>query len=503
MQLQDLVSMRAQERPDALAVIDPQQRLSYGQLDRWANRMAHALQAQGVEPGDRVGIWLNKSVYGVAAMQAILRLGAAYVPLDPLSPATRIASILEDCQIKVLITTRQRAQQLAPFDQTVATLFIAEKSEQVQDWHNFPDRPVDQTVAVDADRLAYILYTSGSTGKPKGVCISHRNALAFVEWAVKELKLTAEDRLSNHAPFHFDLSVFDLYAAFMSGAPVYLIPEGMSYLPGRLVEFITTHRITTWYSVPSALVMMIEDGGLLDMETIPLRNLIFAGEPFPINHLRRLFQRWHPAVRFFNFYGPTETNVCTYYEVKDLSDNQQTPVPIGRACSGDQVWLCQVDGHDVNPGEEGILMVSGPTVMLGYWGSELQGDQPYSTGDRVKRLADGNYVYLGRNDHMVKVRGHRIELGEIEAVLGQHPAIKEVVVTVIGTGLKARIVAFIVGHETVPTLLELKRHCAGHLPRHMIIDDVEALGSLPRTGTGKVNRLRLSQLYQEEKQWLS
>ncbi len=489
MQLQDLVSTRAQLKPNALAVLDSQQGLTYAELDRLANQMAYALQAQGVGPGDRVGIWLHKSVYGVVAMQAILRLGAAYVPLDPLNPIARVTSILEDCQIKLMVTTRMRAQQLSSSDQEVTFLFVSD----TEDWCNYPEHPIEVSFATDEHRLAYILYTSGSTGKPKGVCISHRNALAFVEWTVTELNLSAEDRLANHAPFHFDLSVFDLYAAFMSGASVYLITEDMSYAPERLVEFIATHQITTWYSVPSVLVMMIEAGGLLNLENVSLRNLIFAGEPFSIKHLRQIFEHWSPAVRFFNFYGPTETNVCTYYEVKDLPANQHTPVPIGQACSGDKVWACKEDGQEVAPGEEGILMVSGPTVMLGYWGGELQGDKPYFTGDRVKRLGDGNYVYLGRNDYMVKVRGHRIELGEIEAVLGQYPALKEVVMGVRGNGLTARLVAFIVGdeHEPPPTLLELKRYCAEHLPRHKIIDDVHICDSFPRTSTGKVDRLKL------------
>ncbi len=489
MQLQDLVSTSVQLKPNALAVLDSQQGLTYAELDRLVNQMAYALQAQGVGPGDRVGIWLHKSVYGVVAMQAVLRLGAAYVPLDPLSPVARINTILEDCQIKLMVTTRMCAQQLSSPDQEIAFLFVSD----TEAWRNYPDYPLEATFTPDEHRLAYILYTSGSTGKPKGVCISHHNALAFVEWAVEELKLSAEDRLANHAPFHFDLSVFDLYAAFMSGASVYLITEDMSYAPERLIEFIVTHQITTWYSVPSVLVMMIEAGGLLNLENVPLCNLIFAGEPFSIKHLRQIFERWSPAVRFFNFYGPTETNVCTYYEVKDLPANQHTPAPIGQACSGNRIWACQEGGQEVAPGEEGILMVSGPTVMLGYWGGELQGDKPYFTGDRVKRLGNGNYIYLGRNDHMVKVRGHRIELGEIEAVLGQYPALKEVVMGVRGNGLTARLVAFIVGdeHKPSPTLLELKRYCAEHLPRHMIIDDVHICDSFPRTSTGKVDRLKL------------
>ncbi|MEM7125451.1 MAG: amino acid adenylation domain-containing protein [Chloroflexota bacterium] len=502
-QLQNLVSMSAKSNPNGLAIVDTHQSVTYAQLDGLANQMVHALQAQGIRLGDRVGIWLHKSVYGVVAMQAVLRLGAAYVPLDPLCPPSRVMSIVQDCQLKVLVTTRTRTQQLgqdlASTNESIGYVFISDSldgtEESQENWCKYPSHPAPIEIERDEDRLAYILYTSGSTGKPKGVCISHRNALAFVRWAVEELNISADDRLANHAPFHFDLSVFDLYAAFMSGASVYLFAEDRSYVPGRLVEFLTTHQITIWYSVPSVLVMMIEDGGLLELESLSLRHLIFAGEPFSIKHLRQLFERWSPMVRFFNFYGPTETNVCTYYEVKTLSCKQQSPVPIGRACSGNHVWAANPEGSEVSPGEEGNLMVSGPTVMLGYWGAEPQQGQTYSTGDRVKQLADGNYLFLGRLDQQVKVRGHRIELGDVETVLDQHPAIKEVAVVVRDSGLAARLLAFFVNDVSTPspTLLELKCHCAQHLPRHMIIDTAEELVSLPRTSTGKIDRLKLTQ----------
>jgi amino acid adenylation domain-containing protein len=494
MSLKDLLIKSAERTPEALAIRGPDDSITYGELDRLANRIARALAELGVRKGDRVGIWLEKSVKAVAAMQGVLRLGAAYVPLDPLAPDSRTQTILQDCAMGALVSTENRAETVLTGDLKHVAALCIDGSRQGLSWDDllsFSDKPVKGFMPGNDD-LVFILYTSGSTGKPKGVCISNRNALAFIEWAAEVLKVTPADRFSNHAPFHFDLSVLDLYVAFLSGVRVALIPDGLSYSSKRLVDFIIQENITIWYSVPWALILMMEQGELLDVESIPLRAILFAGEPFPIKHLRRLYERW-PSVRLFNLYGPTETNVCTFYEVQDISKGCIKPVPIGRACSGDRVWALKDDGTEVKPGEKGELIVSGPTVMLGYWGRPPHGDKPYATGDVVKLLEDGNYLYINRRDNMVKVRGHRVELGEIETVLGEHPAIHEAVVVLEGSGIEARLTAFVVRTNGEPvTLIDLKRDCSEHLPRYMIVDHVKFLSELPRTRNGKVDRLKLA-----------
>ena len=494
MSLKDFVIQYARQTPDAVAVKGPDGSMTYSELDRLANRYARVLEELGVSKGDRVGIWLDKSAQVVAVMQGVLRLGAAYVPLDPLSPASRLLTILQDCNMRALVSSFKRIETtLADSVGDVATVCIDGPGPEA-DWNdiqNASDEPFVGPHIGDHD-LAYILYTSGSTGTPKGVCISDRNALAFIEWAGDELKISAKDLLSNHAPFHFDLSVLDLYAAFRAGASVTLIPDGMAYAPKRLVDFIQQEKITIWYSVPSILIMMMEQGGLLEQPSLPMRVVLFAGEPFPIKHLKRLFARW-PSLTYLNLYGPTETNVCTFYEVTSIQNGQTKPVPIGRECSGDKVWAVKDDGSEVQPGEEGELMVSGPTVMLGYWGLPPHGDKPYRTGDLVRLQEDGNFTYIGRRDHMVKVRGHRVELGDIEAALVEHPEIHETAVVLAGSGIEARLVAFVVSTtgESLP-LLNIKQHCAKHLPRYMIIDDVSFLSALPRTRNGKIDRIMLT-----------
>jgi amino acid adenylation domain-containing protein len=493
--LHDLVAHQAAVFPDRLAVGDPHTQLTFGALHARANCIARALRQLGVQRGDRVGIWREKSADTVAAMQAVLRLGAAYVPLDPTSPAPRIRAIAEDCSIAALIASDDRASRL--LTGTLADtprLVLEDVSSDAES--RFTAEPSNE------HDLAYILYTSGSTGTPKGVAISHRNALAFVEWAARELAATSDDRFANHAPFHFDLSVMDLYAAFLVGASVHIIPDGASFAPRVLVDFVQTRGITVWYSVPTVLTMMMETGGLLSLEPCPIRAFCFAGESFPIRHLRRLFERWpYPKARYLNLYGPTETNVCTFHEVRAIDPARTRPVPIGVACSGDRVWAETAEGRAVGVGEEGELLVTGPTAMIGYWGKPPLGDAPYRTGDLVRRIDEDAYEYVGRLDSMVKVRGHRVELGDVEASIGQHASVHESAVVVAGEETAARLVAFIVpkpGSEA-PPLLALKRHCAERLPRYMIVDDVIAVPALPRTRNGKVDRRHLVQQALEEK----
>lgn len=484
--LRDLVIESARRAPEAVAVRGPEGALSYEALDRLADALGWALAERGVGVGDRVGLWLEKSGLAIAAMQACLRLGAAYVPLDPTSPSSRVVTIIGDCELRALVTTSARAERLSEALPTLACLCVDDER-----WRHGSLDPLPLAPRSASD-LAYVLYTSGSTGHPKGVCISQENALAFVRWAAQALHASASDRFANHAPFHFDLSVLDLYVAFLVGATVSLVPEGMSYMPAQLVRFVAEERITVWYSVPSALILMMEDGGLLEAEALALRCIAFAGEPFPIKPLRRLRRRW-PDLGLLNLYGPTETNVCTYYEVHDIPDDQGHPVPIGAACSGDEVWAVKPDGTRCEANEQGELQVSGPTVMLGYWGGAPQGQRPYATGDIVRLLPDGNYVYVGRADHMVKIRGHRVELGEIEAALQQHQEVREAAVVLHGSGMHARLVAFVASHDGEPVpLLFIKRHCAERLPRYMIVDDVLHVDALPRTGNGKVDRRELA-----------
>ncbi|MEV7003225.1 amino acid adenylation domain-containing protein [Streptomyces sp. NPDC093982] len=485
MNLHSLVTASASRAPSDLAVSGPDGKVTYGELDRAADRIAASLIERGVGGTDRVLIWLDKSVAAVAVMQALLRLSAVYVPVDPANPLRRTALIAGSCSAKLIVTNSSRACVLRASGLDLPPLYVIDRLP--------PDsgRPAPVAEHTEADDLAYILYTSGSTGEPKGVCITHRNALSFVQWAATELGATSGDRFANHAPFSFDISVLDLYVAFLAGASVHLIPADMAYSPRQLSDFIVTERITVWYSVPSVLIMMISDGGLCDApRPSALRSVLFAGEPFAVDALAQLFRHWD-GVRFLNLYGPTETNVCTFHEVTPQDICSGRPPPIGRACSGDDVYAVRKDGQRAREQEEGELVVTGPTVMAGYWGLQTQ-REPYRTGDLVRVRADGAFEFLGRLDQMVKVSGHRIELGEIEANLVRHPTVSRAAVIVRGTDAEGRLVAYVVAAASQrPTAAILRSYLSDVLPAHMLPSAYVLIDSLPLNVNGKLDRRAL------------
>lgn len=487
----------AERAPDRVAVDASDGRVTYRELDRLANRFARILLASGVEPGDRVGIHLPRGGRTIAAMVGALRAGAVYVPLDPSSPPARMALIAKDCGLHhvVIAPALLSSWRVAGVVEPVRHFYLSADGgpseaapARVHPWSEVQGQlgaPVDRP-AGSPDDLAYLLYTSGSTGVPKGVMLSHRNALAFADWAADLIGLSDADRVASVAPFHFDLSVFDVWSSLSRGATIVVVDEATVVSGRRMLDRIVSSSISVWYSVPSALVLMLETGGLAERGAPSLRVVFFAGEVFPMKHLRAVMGAV-PGARFFNLFGPTETNVCLAYEVPGAPAPDANAIPIGRPSCGDVASIVDAQGHEVSEGEVGELFVEGPTVMLGYWdgGRRTPAKHPYPTGDLVSRRADGEIMYHGRRDHMVKIHGFRVELGEVEAALHDHPGIKEAV----AFAHEQQLVAVVVPSADV-SVLDVKRHCALRLPRYMIPADVRLVEAMPRTSSGKIDRVR-------------
>lgn len=335
--------------------------------------------------------------------------------------------------------------------------------------------------------------------------ISHRTSLTFVDWAEATFDVQASDRLSNHAPLHFDLSILDIFVAIKAGATVVLVPAMLSVFPRNLADFIARERITIWYSVPSALTRLVLYGQLERHDFPDLRTILFAGEVFPIKYLRQLIELL-PNPRYFNLYGPTETNVCTYYEVDELDPERTAPVSIGRSCENYETFVLDENDQVAPPSIEGELCARGPGVMSGYWGLPERTAQSrilytlhptigpevvYRTGDIVREEADGNYTYLGRRDGMIKSRGYRIEIGEIEAALYNHPDVLEAAVVPISDDeIGNRIHAFVTVQNGI-TDGKLTAFCAKQIPKYMVPHAIELRETLPKTSTGKLDKTQL------------
>jgi amino acid adenylation domain-containing protein len=515
--LQQLLTKSAARNPEKTAVWARGRSLTYRELQEQSNQLAHLLRENGVKRGDRVGIYFPKCVESIVCMFAVLKAGAVYVPLDPQAPPDRIAYIIGNCGIRTLLTNRDKSQSLdAPtlnlLDQCVLTDQSpkAGAAERMIPWEELSQFPASEPTGLDLTEtdLAYILYTSGSTGRPKGVMLSHQNALTFIEWCAETFQISSEDRLSNHAPLHFDLSVFDVYNAIEAGATVYLITEDLALFPASLANFIETKGITVWYSVPSALTLLLLHGNLNPEKVRQLRMILFAGEVLPMKYLRQLADLL-PDAELYNLYGPTETNVCTYYKVERNRLAGMDNLPIGKACANTEVFAVNDQDRIVAaPGEVGELYVRGPAVTYGYWAdiektkkmvvpnrfqSHFQ-ENMYRTGDLVTLAEDGNYSFLGRRDSMIKSRGYRIELGEIETALLSHPGVKEAAAIAVPDEIVGnRITAVVSLHKShFLQVAELQKYCGVRIPKYMIPELIEFRESLPKTSTGKIDRVQLA-----------
>ena len=514
----------ANRHAGAAAVSEGGLSLNFEQLTANALSLAASLMAHGLGKGDRVALIMPKSAEAIISLFATLLAGGIYVPLEPQWPPERIEAGLEDCTPRIVIAkgsnkTTSRVRTLAGMSAATGSLpqiFDLGARNSIL-WDEALRRPVTgfQEPMIRSDDPALILFTSGSTGRPKGVTLSHKAVAAFVNWTAQEFKLDEKDRLACPSPLSFDLSTFDIFNMALCGATCLIVPQEVVWMPRFLAQFISSQRITAWYCVPSILSGILAEKNFAQGQYPELRAVIFAGEVFPSHSLARIRPVFSQA-DFYNLYGPTETNVVTWYRVPRDFDASR-PIPIGSPCPYAMLLFDPADVATGNGVETGNLLVAGESLMSGYWNKPAETTQAlvdmidsahisrrfYRTGDRVSLdPATGNYTFVGRTDRQVKRRGYRIELGEIETALRQNAVILEAAaISHQDVESKTSIIAFVRSDPHASTSqVEVRNHCAQYLPAYMMPDRVVFLPVLPKNNRGKTDYGALAELFRRTRE---
>jgi amino acid adenylation domain-containing protein len=509
--LEHEVSAQAQARPERVAVVCRGERLTYGELEALSNRLARALRAAGCGSGERVALYLPKSPLAIAAMLGALKAGAAYVPMDPDSPAPRQARVLGlgDCRCllaagPVAPRLREILAALPPHARPrLGWLDGAPPADPAPDFglRELASQPGSSPPRAGARaELALILFTSGSTGLPKGVMLTHAGIGHFLRWARAHFDLTSADRVSQHAPLRFDISTFDIYGALGAGAELHLVPPELNLLPHKLAQWMREARLTQWFSVPAVLTLMAKFDVVRPGDFPELRRVLFAGEVLPTPTLMHWMQRL-PHARFTNLYGPTETTISSsYYDVPRCPEDARAPIPIGRPIPGEELRVL-----------DGELCIGGAGLSPGYWRDAQKTAAAfvpdpanprrrlYRTGDLARLGEDGLLYFLGRADTQVKSRGHRIELGEIEAALHAQTGLREsAVVALPSGGFEGALLccAFVAEPGRGASAQSLRAALARELPAYMLPARWLACEALPKNESGKIDRVALRAAFQ-------
>jgi len=523
MLLTDFLKHSARKYPENIAVKDKNLEISYTQLDALSDRLASCLIAQKVQIGDRVGIYLDRSIEAIIAIFGILKTGGVYVPIDITFPPERKLYIISNCSIEILITDLKKITLFEEALETKSPLkSILLMDNSLNEYSRIPKgdkeiinfyqtqsvKPFQKILSLSDESLANILYTSGSTGKPKGVMMSHRALSASMQSQLEYIGANAHDRMSSTVPMHFSMSPFEIFVSTGSGATLSIIPPGLFAFPDSLTSFIESEKLTIWHSVPSIITQMVLYGELQKRDLSSLRLLHLAGGVIPIEHLRQ-FMRIFPHICCCNIYGSAETYEIASYHIKNLPESV-TSIPVGKPWPGVELFIVDALGKFVEKkeGAVGELYVHTPFLMKGYWSKEKganqitpskspfhflqKGIKLYRTGDIAKIDKDGNYVLIGRADNTINKEGYRIGLNEIEAVLFSCSEVKEAAVVTEGRFQNKKVKAVVALREGSGFLeKDIKGLCRKKLPRYMVPDKIEFRNFLPKTSTGKVDKKEL------------
>jgi amino acid adenylation domain-containing protein len=487
----ELISAQAARTPEAVAVVSSGERLTYAGLEARSNRLAHHLAALGVRHDDLVGVHLDRGATMVVAVLAVLKSGAAYVPLDPSFPPDRLAYMAQDANLRLLITERALGGRLLLGDDT-RELRVDDPAE-VRAIAACPATAPD--IPGGARDRMYVIYTSGSTGRPKGVALEHRSVVNFLESMVGEPGLGPEETLLAVTTLSFDIAGLELYLPLIRGARVVVAPMAVTVDAQRLLELIAAEDVSVMQATPATWRMLV-DGGWAPGDTPGLR-VLSGGEALPPALAKQLCMR---AAEVWNLYGPTETTIWS--TVQRIAPG--APVSIGRPIANTTLYVLDARRATIPIGVTGELYIGGDGLARGYHerpeltadrfvADPFRGGRMYRTGDLVRRRSDGRIEFIGRADNQVKVRGFRIELGEIEAVLARHPDVNEAVVLALedpsGNG---RLVAYVTRPPgATASRTDLRRAVGADLPDYMVPAHVVLLDALPHTPNGKTDRKAL------------
>jgi amino acid adenylation domain-containing protein len=486
--LHELLAKQSQITPKKQAIKFVDSEISYKKLDEQVNQMAHYLAAQGIRTGDFVAVSIPRSIELVVSLIAIMKCGAAYLPLDPGYPCARLEFILEDSNAKYLITSKSL---LSSLNSNTERLFLEDIFLKLS---NHPNTPLN--VKVSPDDLAYLLYTSGSTGKPKGVPITHKNLVNFLYSMLEEPGITENDKLLSITTISFDIAGLELFIPLLKGAQLVLANEETAKNSRLLLELMKDEAITIMQATPTAWQMLLDVGW---ESPLPIKALC-GGEAMPLNLAIHLLNR---CDELWNMYGPTETTIWS--TIKEIKKDDEL-IAIGRPIANTQIYLLNQEGELVKPGEIGEITIGGDGVAKGYWNrpeltaekfilnsfSKQINSNLYRTGDLGKLLPNGDIQCLGRIDQQVKIRGHRIELGEIETVLNSLEGINQsVVVASNKLGNKIQLVAYLKAEENFQDIKVIRSKVSAVLPEILCPSAYMFLQDFPLTPNGKIDKKNL------------